>query len=62
MTTKDLNKQRKMELASVMTYLMDTQSKNRQVIENKLNSHLDKVQALFKAYEKATKLQISEAY
>jgi hypothetical protein len=53
--TKDLNKQRKMELASVMTYLLDNQTKNRKVIENKLSSHIEKVRGLFTAYEKATR-------
>ena len=50
--TKQLNKQRKMELASVMTCLMDAQLKNRQVVEKKLNSHIDKVKGIFEAYEK----------
>lgn len=44
-----------MELASVMTYLMDAQAKNRQVVEQKLNAHLDKVKASFDAYEKRAK-------
>lgn len=50
--TKQLNKQRKMELASVMTCLMDAQLKNRQVVEKKLNSHIDKVKGIFEEYEK----------
>jgi len=53
--TKQLNKQRKMELASVMTCLMDAQLKNRQVVEKKLNSHIDKVKGIFEEYEKCAR-------
>lgn len=55
MATKELNKQRKMELASVMTYLMDAQTKNRQVIEHKLSSHHERIKSMLAAYEKSTK-------
>jgi hypothetical protein len=41
-----------MEIASVMTYLMAAQTKNRQVVEQKLISHLEKVKTIFEAYEK----------
>ena len=51
-----------MELASVMTYLMDGQMKNRQVVEQKLNSHLDKVKTIFEAYEKRAREKLTEAY
>jgi len=41
-----------MELASIMTYLMDSQTKNRQVIETKLSNHLEKIKSLLAIYEK----------
>lgn len=51
-----------MELASVMTYLMDVQVKNRQVVEQKLNTHLEKVKSLFEVYAQTAKRELAESY
>ena len=46
----------------MMTSLMDIQGKNRQVVEQKLNNHLEKVKSLFEVYAQTTKRELAQAY
>lgn len=58
----DMNKLRKMQLSSVMSHLIDSQSLNRKLVESKLAEHIQKLQIGLRNYETEVRTNLKFAY
>lgn len=58
----DLNKQRKMQLSSVMSYLVEFQRSNRIRVENKFKDHLQKFKLILTQYEQSCSASLKKAF